>query len=94
MSNAPPTRCDGTRRSSRRTWGGSLAAIERSGRGGAPHPPARDDGRVAIVERSLIQLVPGLGTAREAALLAAFGSIGGLRHARTDELLAVRGIGP
>jgi excinuclease ABC subunit C len=42
----------------------------------------------------LAQAVPGLGAAREAALLDAFGSVQGVREARPDQLTAVRGIGP
>jgi ABC-type branched-subunit amino acid transport system ATPase component/ABC-type branched-subunit amino acid transport system permease subunit len=63
--------------------GGSLTAIERSAtttKEPAPVP--------------LAQAVPGLGAAREAALLDAFGSVQGVRDARPDQLTAVRGIGP
>ncbi|MCW2585086.1 MAG: Helix-hairpin-helix domain, partial [Frankiales bacterium] len=38
--------------------------------------------------------VPGLGAAREAALLEAFGSLQAVAAARPDELTKVRGIGP
>jgi excinuclease ABC subunit C len=38
--------------------------------------------------------VPGLGAAREAALLDAFGSVEDVRQARFEDLITVRGIGP
>ena len=67
--------------------GGSITAIERSTAGVAPpngHTP----------ERSLLEVVPGLGRAREAALLEAFGSVEAVLSAPVDELQKVRGIGP
>ena len=60
--------------------GGSVAAIERSN-GERPSRP-------------LVDVVPGLGAAREAALLAAFGSVDAVLAAPIEELQKVRGIGP
>ncbi len=85
--------------------GGSLEAIERSAGANAPAPeptrPPRDPGGtgggVATAQRELVmlsQVVPGLGVAREKALLDAFGSVDAVRHAGLDELTQVRGIGP
>ncbi len=51
-------------------------------------------GPVAVLERPLAEAVPGLGAAREAALLRAFGDLDGVRAARPEELTQVRGIGP
>ena len=78
--------------------GGSMEAIERSA--GANAPAGRSStgggtsGGVAVLERPLAEAVPGLGPAREAALLDAFGSVDGVRRANEDELTMVRGIGP
>ncbi|MPV49968.1 excinuclease ABC subunit UvrC [Pseudactinotalea sp. HY160] len=44
--------------------------------------------------RSELDAVPGLGPARQRALLAAFGSVRALRRATPEELAAVTGIGP
>jgi energy-coupling factor transporter ATP-binding protein EcfA2 len=69
--------------------GGSITAIERSA--GATGATAA----APVLEMPpLAEVVPGLGAAREAALLDAFGSVEALRSARTEELTAVRGIGP
>ncbi len=65
--------------------GGSIAAIERST--AAPGPVGGSAG-------PQLAGVPGLGAAREAALLAAFGSVDAVRDASLDALTAVRGIGP
>ena len=77
--------------------GGSLTAIERSAGGpstsAAPVPVQRAGSAVTGLERPLTEQVPGLGTLREAALLETFGSVGGVRDASLDELVAVRGIG-
>ncbi|MCW2571949.1 MAG: putative transporter ATPase and permease protein [Frankiales bacterium] len=71
--------------------GGSLAAIERSGRSTAVVTPVS----TADSEHpALSAVVPGLGATREAALLDAFGSYEAVRSARPDELTKVRGIGP
>jgi excinuclease ABC subunit C len=42
----------------------------------------------------LADVVPGLGKAKEGALLDAFGSVENIRDARIEDLVAVRGIGP
>jgi ABC-type branched-subunit amino acid transport system ATPase component/ABC-type branched-subunit amino acid transport system permease subunit len=84
--------------------GGSITAIERSA-GAAPkpsldkpsveQPPSRGSRNgTAVIDKPLAQVVPGLGAAREAALLDAFGSIEGVRLAGAEELTNVRGIGP
>ncbi|HUR51644.1 MAG TPA: ATP-binding cassette domain-containing protein [Mycobacteriales bacterium] len=68
--------------------GGSLEAIERSA----------GSGQVTVVPEqaagSLADVVPGLGPARENALLDAFGSVDNIRDAEVEDLVAVRGIGP
>jgi len=85
--------------------GGSLTAIERSaGHGGsappapkkaAPEPVQDEDDRGDDQPGSgLMDVVPGLGRSREAALLDAFGSVEGVRAADYDDLVRVRGIGP
>jgi predicted flap endonuclease-1-like 5' DNA nuclease len=81
--------------------GGSLEAIERSAGANpaqnAPTKPGRTprSGGTAVLEAPpLTEVVPGLGAAKEAALLEAFGSLEGVRQADLDELTAVRGIGP
>jgi ABC-type branched-subunit amino acid transport system ATPase component/ABC-type branched-subunit amino acid transport system permease subunit len=66
--------------------GGSITAIERSSAAPSKQPPAP--------ERSLADVVPGLGRTREAALLDAFGSVDAVLSAPTEELQKVRGIGP
>lgn len=43
---------------------------------------------------SVLDEVPGLGPARTAALLAAFGSVKGIRRASTEEIAALPGFGP
>ena len=67
--------------------GGSLAAIERSAGVLGAVPGQGSESRLA-------DAVPGLGAAREAALLDAFGSLEAIRSADVEELVAVRGIGP
>lgn len=57
------------------------------------HPRASTPRDPAAMRRTLAA-VRGLGPARQAALIAAFGSLDELREASDDELLAVRGIGP
>jgi ABC-type branched-subunit amino acid transport system ATPase component/ABC-type branched-subunit amino acid transport system permease subunit len=75
--------------------GGSLTAIERSTAGGHTTSPGAVAASVsANDETPLAQVVPGLGVAREAALLDAFGSVEAVRHANQAELTKVRGIGP
>jgi ABC-type branched-subunit amino acid transport system ATPase component/ABC-type branched-subunit amino acid transport system permease subunit len=79
--------------------GGSLTAIERSS-GAAeqsretdrrpPRPPAGGaNGAVHALKD-----VPGLGPAKQAALLAAFGTLERIRAARAEDLVGVPGIGP
>ncbi|MCW2543819.1 MAG: putative transporter ATPase and permease protein [Frankiales bacterium] len=78
--------------------GGSMTAIERSSGGtkstkksdtkDVPKPRDPGDGP------PLSEVVPGLGAAREAALLKQFGTVAGVRSAGVDELVKVRGIGP
>jgi ABC-type branched-subunit amino acid transport system ATPase component/ABC-type branched-subunit amino acid transport system permease subunit len=67
--------------------GGSLTAIERSaGAGGGPRQATdTEDEQLGV---------PGLGATREAALLAHFGSVAGVRAAAPEDLTMVRGIGP
>jgi ABC-type branched-subunit amino acid transport system ATPase component/ABC-type branched-subunit amino acid transport system permease subunit len=78
--------------------GGSLAAIERSsgGSSGDPSsgPPSCDPLLPSGLPSALSAAVPGLGLAREAALLEEFGSFEAVRDALPDELIKVRGIGP
>ena len=78
--------------------GGSITAIERSAGGGstaASRAGRAEPGAVAVLDRpTLTESVPGLGAAREAALLDAFGTIEGVRKAGQAELTSVRGIGP
>ena len=57
------------------------------------HPRASAPRDPAAMRRPLAG-VRGLGPARQAALISAFGSLDELREATDDELLAVRGIGP
>lgn len=57
------------------------------------HPRASSPRDPAAMRRTLAA-VRGLGPARQAALVSAFGSLEELREATDDELLAVRGIGP
>jgi ABC-type branched-subunit amino acid transport system ATPase component/ABC-type branched-subunit amino acid transport system permease subunit len=82
--------------------GGSIEAIDRSA-GANPassnqrsRPPRSGGagGTVVLEFPPLTEVVPGLGAVREAALLDAFGSLDGIRHADIDELIMVRGIGP
>ena len=71
-------------------------AIERSAGAGderRPGPPP-DPPAIPTQDQPLSEVVPGLGAARERALLDAFGSLEGVRSARPDELQQVRGIGP
>ena len=70
--------------------GGNPEAIERS----APTAPSRALQAPLIELAPLSQLVPGLGVAKEAALLHAFGSLEEIRSAGPQELSSVRGIGP
>jgi ABC-type branched-subunit amino acid transport system ATPase component/ABC-type branched-subunit amino acid transport system permease subunit len=73
--------------------GGSITAIERSAAGGSA--PARKAAPVpARAAASLAAVVPGLGPAREHALLDAFGTLDNIRDAQVEDLVAVRGIGP
>ena len=44
--------------------------------------------------RSVLDAVPGLGPARQAALLKEFGSVKRLREATPEQVAAVKGIGP
>lgn len=78
--------------------GGSITAIERSADRSKPvsAPPRRStyqQGVAVLEEVVLTEAVPGLGPAKEKALLAAFGSVAGVRAATLEELTAVRGIG-
>ena len=50
--------------------------------------------RSAGMTRSVLDDVPGLGPARQAALLKEFGSVKRIRAASADEISSVRGIGP
>jgi uvrABC system protein C len=50
--------------------------------------------RSAGMTRSILDGVPGLGPARQAALLKEFGSVKRLRGADVDEITRVKGIGP
>lgn len=50
--------------------------------------------RSKAMTRSALDGVPGLGPARQKALLRQFGSVARLRHATAEEIAAVRGIGP
>jgi hypothetical protein len=71
--------------------GGSITAIERSTSAGSAPPKAPAPAPAAA---SLADVVPGLGPARETALLDAFGSRDNIRDAQVEDLVAVRGIGP
>lgn len=44
--------------------------------------------------RSVLDDVPGLGPARQKALLAHFGSVANVRRATVEEIAAVKGFGP
>ena len=50
--------------------------------------------RSAAMTRSALDDVPGLGPARQAALLKEFGSVKRLRAATAERIASVRGIGP
>lgn len=50
--------------------------------------------RSAGMTRSVLDTIPGLGPARQAALLKEFGSVKRLRAASAEQIAAVRGIGP
>lgn len=50
--------------------------------------------RAKAMTRSVLDDVPGLGPARQAALLKAFGSVKNIRAATVEQVAAVRGIGP
>ena len=81
--------------------GGSLTAIERSGATAAPGddaPPYDDlppfgDEPTLVVPGQHLPAVPGLGPAKQEALLRAFGSLEALRQATVDDLLRVPGVG-
>ncbi|MDP9181698.1 MAG: ATP-binding cassette domain-containing protein [Actinomycetota bacterium] len=73
--------------------GGSLEAIERSATKTAQSADQLVPAQVAGDE-SLADVVPGLGKAKEGALLDAFGTVDNIRDARLEDLVAVRGIGP
>jgi ABC-type proline/glycine betaine transport system ATPase subunit len=73
--------------------GGSLTAIERSTATGSAAPTVPVAASMAVAAERLARVVPGLGAAREAALLDVFGSVD-VRHADRAELTKVRGIGP
>ena len=80
--------------------GGSITAIERSAGANRATPSSEGNGRrprsgpTEVEPPTLTGAVPGLGAAREAALLDMFGSVDGVRRAQVDELVTVRGIGP
>jgi ABC-type branched-subunit amino acid transport system ATPase component/ABC-type branched-subunit amino acid transport system permease subunit len=81
--------------------GGSITAIERSAGANAPAavtapaPPRQPRGGSPVRQPALLSVaVPGLGAAREAALLDAFGSLDAVASAGAEELTKVRGIGP
>jgi ABC-type branched-subunit amino acid transport system ATPase component len=72
--------------------GGSLTAIERSA---GTREQVRAPGLAARTASGPdLGRVPGLGPARRAALLAAFGSLDDILRARPEDLAAVQGIGP
>ena len=50
--------------------------------------------RAAAMTRSALDEVPGLGPARQAALLKEFGSVKRIRAATAERIASVRGIGP
>ncbi|MDU0347285.1 excinuclease ABC subunit UvrC, partial [Actinomyces sp. MRS3W] len=50
--------------------------------------------RSAGMTRSVLDSIPGLGPARQTALLKEFGSVKRLRAASTEQIAAVKGIGP
>ena len=50
--------------------------------------------RSAGMTRSVLDGVPGLGPARQAALLREFGSVKRIRQAEVDDITRVKGIGP
>ncbi len=64
--------------------GGSITAIERS----------TDRGSAPVWAASLASVVPGLGHAKEQALLSAFGSLERISAAGVEDLVSVPGIGP
>lgn len=50
--------------------------------------------RTKAQTRSVLDTIPGLGPARQSALLRAFGSVTRLRRASVEEIASVKGIGP
>jgi ABC-type branched-subunit amino acid transport system ATPase component/ABC-type branched-subunit amino acid transport system permease subunit len=75
--------------------GGSVAAIERSG--AVPSQRRAEPTQAPVAPRSVAAAVldvPGLGPARREALLAAFGSVEGVRCASVDDIAALKGFGP
>lgn len=50
--------------------------------------------RSKAMTRSALDAIPGLGPARQRALLAEFGSVKALRAASVEQIATVRGIGP
>ncbi|MDP9100634.1 MAG: ATP-binding cassette domain-containing protein [Actinomycetota bacterium] len=72
--------------------GGSVEAIERSGEEPG-RLPAVNGQRPATAAAELL-VVPGLGPAKQKALLAAFGSLDAVRAASLDDISQVRGVGP
>jgi len=75
--------------------GGSITAIERSAGHGTGLPTATaDEPERVLVGASLAEVVPGLGRAKEEALLETFGTLENIRDARVEDLVSVRGIGP
>jgi ABC-type branched-subunit amino acid transport system ATPase component len=78
--------------------GGSIAAIERSDTApaAAQRPPSDDEeppSSSLVVPSQPMPHVPGLGPARQQALLRAFGSLEALRAASVEELIRVPGVG-
>ncbi len=68
--------------------GGNIEAIERSGAAPAPRRAHAAAASPHVLE------VPGVGPARTAALLKAFGSLDAVRQATPEEIAALRGFGP
>ena len=50
--------------------------------------------RSAVMTGSVLDGIPGLGPARQAALLREFGSVKRIRQADVDDITRVKGIGP
>jgi ABC-type glutathione transport system ATPase component len=77
--------------------GGSVSAIERSGAAPEPARPDPHDDEPPptslLVPPQPLPYVPGLGPAKQDALLRAFGTLEALRQATLEDLVRVPGVG-